>query len=40
MSECNTCAGGGGAAVLQIPLTAPKAVALIGPPNSGKTTLF
>lgn len=39
MSACNGCSAGG-AAVLQLPRTAPKTVALIGPPNSGKTTLF
>src|SRR5690242_19954465 len=39
MSDCGSCAGGG-AAVIQLPHTTPKSVALIGPPNSGKTTLF
>ena len=41
MSECRDCAGCGPAAVaLFPPSTAVKAVAVIGPPNSGKTTLF
>lgn len=39
MSDCNSCAGGG-TAVVSIPRTARKTVALIGPPNCGKTTLF
>ncbi|HYW46116.1 MAG TPA: ferrous iron transporter B [Bryobacteraceae bacterium] len=41
MSECSDCHGCG-TAVLEFPrpASAPKAVALIGPPNSGKTTLF
>src|SRR6478672_8117036 len=42
MSECSSCAGCGPAAVLEFPPSAvlPKAVAVIGPPNAGKTTLF
>src|SRR5215831_7342209 len=43
MSECSDCAVGCGAAtVLAFPEqgSAPKTVAVIGPPNSGKTTLF
>ena len=46
MSECSDCHGcgssSGNSAVLEFPrrASAPKAVALIGPPNSGKTTLF
>jgi ferrous iron transport protein B len=42
MSECSSCAGCGSAAVLEFPPSAvlPKAVAVIGPPNAGKTTLF
>jgi ferrous iron transport protein B len=43
MSECSDCAVGCGAAtVLAFPGqgSAPKTVAVIGPPNSGKTTLF
>jgi ferrous iron transport protein B len=43
MSECSDCKGcGSTAAVLEFPRSAelPKAVAVIGPPNSGKTTLF
>ncbi len=42
MSECSDCKGCGTAAVLEFPQSAslPKAVAVIGPPNSGKTTLF
>ncbi len=42
MSECSDCHGCGSTAVLEFPKSAilPKAVALIGPPNSGKTTLF
>ena len=37
MSGCDGC---GAATVLQLPVTRPKTAALIGPPNSGKTTLF
>ena len=37
MSGCQGC---GSATVLQLPATQPKTAALIGPPNSGKTTLF
>jgi len=38
-SDCNSC---GAAAVIEFPgsKAAPRAVAVIGPPNSGKTTLF
>lgn len=37
-SDCHACAG----TVVEFPgsIAAPKTVALIGPPNSGKTTLF
>ncbi len=43
MSECSDCRSCGAAAVLEFPgpsAAAAKAVAVIGPPNSGKTTLF
>jgi len=42
MSQCSDCHGGAAASVLSFPANAatPKAVAVIGPPNSGKTTLF
>ena len=42
MSECGDCHGCGTAAVLPFPGTGttPRTVAVIGPPNSGKTTLF
>src|ERR1700730_12957159 len=46
MSECSDCHGcgssGSNTIVLEFPrnAAAPKAVAVIGPPNSGKTTLF
>src|ERR1039458_8558805 len=40
MSECADCAGCRPAAVAIFPSAAVKAVAVIGPPNSGKTTLF
>ena len=42
MSGCSDCSNCGTAAVVAFPgsATAPKAVAVIGPPNSGKTTLF
>jgi ferrous iron transport protein B len=42
MSECSSCQSCGTSAVLQFtaPGTAIKTVAMIGPPNSGKTTLF
>jgi ferrous iron transport protein B len=42
MSECSDCHGCGTAGVLEFPPAAgvSKAVAVIGPPNSGKTTLF
>src|SRR5437588_11593101 len=43
MSECSDCGSGcGTATVVAFPASAaaPKTVAVIGPPNSGKTTLF
>jgi ferrous iron transport protein B len=42
MSGCGECRDGGCPAVLEFPrdTSAPTAVAVIGPPNSGKTTLF
>ncbi|HXS98341.1 MAG TPA: ferrous iron transporter B [Candidatus Limnocylindrales bacterium] len=44
MSQCSDCrsCGNAAAAVIEFPgsAAAPKTVALIGPPNSGKTTLF
>ena len=42
MSECSDCRACGTTTVVEFPgnAPAPKAVALIGPPNSGKTTLF
>src|SRR5579872_4314064 len=42
MSECSGCNGCGSTAVLELPRSnvAMPAVAVIGPPNSGKTTLF
>ena len=42
MSECGDCNGCGPAAVVEFPgaARAVKTVAVIGPPNSGKTTLF
>src|ERR1035438_1743225 len=42
MSQCSDCRSCGPSPVLEFPPSAarPKAVALIGPPNSGKTTLF
>jgi ferrous iron transport protein B len=42
MSGCSDCSSCGTGTVVAFPgsLTAPKAVAVIGPPNSGKTTLF
>jgi ferrous iron transport protein B len=42
MSGCHDCQGCGQAAVVAFPdpAAAPKTVAVIGPPNSGKTTLF
>src|SRR5258708_33738085 len=42
MSECSDCHACGSTTVVEFPRTAGahKAVALIGPPNSGKTTLF
>jgi len=42
MSGCSDCHARGSATLIEFPTSpaAPKAVALIGPPNSGKTTLF
>ena len=42
MSECSDCHACGATTVVEFPrnTSAPTAVALIGPPNSGKTTLF
>src|ERR1700749_2810281 len=44
MSECSNCPSGGGGVATLVPLpgsqAAGKTVAVIGPPNSGKTTLF
>ncbi len=41
MSECHDCLGCGTAPVLVFPTATPaQTVAVIGPPNSGKTTLF
>ncbi len=42
MSECSDCGSCGSTAVIEFPKSSvlPKAVAVIGPPNSGKTTLF
>jgi ferrous iron transport protein B len=42
MSGCKDCSNCGSAAVIEFPRSAtlPRAVAVIGPPNSGKTTLF
>jgi ferrous iron transport protein B len=41
MSECSSCQGCGTAAVLEFPKAGVvNTVAVIGPPNSGKTTLF
>ena len=40
MNGCPDCAGCGPVAVASLPSAAVKAVAVIGPPNSGKTTLF
>src|SRR5436309_6561685 len=43
MSQCSDCGScGNTATVIEFPVstTAPKAVAVIGPPNCGKTTLF
>ena len=43
MSECGSCHECGGVSVLERPSSsqaAPACVALVGPPNSGKTTLF
>ena len=41
MSECSDCHGCGSAAVAELARPAAvRTVALVGPPNSGKTTLF
>ena len=43
MSDCDSCHGCGPTPVIELPLpdaTATRPVALVGPPNSGKTTLF
>jgi ferrous iron transport protein B len=40
MSDCSSCHGCAPAAVLPFPGATLKTVAVIGPPNSGKTTLF
>ncbi len=44
MSECSNCGSGGGCAVATMPppktAARPHVVAIIGPPNSGKSTLF
>ena len=42
MSECRDCQDCGAATVVEFPgaPASPKIVALAGPPNSGKTTLF
>jgi ferrous iron transport protein B len=42
MSGCKDCSNCGSTAVIEFPRSAtlPQAVAVIGPPNSGKTTLF
>src|ERR1700749_3114657 len=44
MSECSNCPSGGGGVATLVPLpgsqAAGKTVAVIGPPNSGKSTLF
>ena len=40
MSACHDCSGGCGAAVLPARQARPHVVAIIGPPNSGKSTLF
>ncbi len=42
MSDCSSCQGGGTATVVEFanPAAPIKTVAVIGPPNSGKTTLF
>src|SRR5438477_9551713 len=40
MSACHDCSGGCGTAVLPARQARPHVVAIIGPPNSGKSTLF
>src|SRR5919107_2960993 len=41
MSACHGCSGAAGiSTVAPVPATARRTVALIGPPNCGKTTLF
>jgi ferrous iron transport protein B len=46
VSDCSTCHGCGTASVVELPglgdawATTPKSIALVGPPNSGKSTLF
>ena len=43
MSDCSSCHGCGAASVVDFPVdngTVAKSIALVGPPNSGKSTLF